>query len=107
MLSANGAHIYDTLSTFQVVSFDITEIQTHLYPATAKSIMVMSNRGISLHQRFRDSEIVNEWESKASTTGPHKNKTQGNRQVKYTVTLTRVSPYDMSTHSISYQFGVW
>ena len=95
------------ISSCQLLLVDITEIQTHLYPATAKSIMVMSNRGISLHQRFRDSEIVNEWETKASATGPHKNKTQGNRQVKYTVTSTRMSPYDMSTLSISYQFGVW
>ena len=62
MLCANGAHIYDTLSTFQVVSFDIREIQTHLHPATAKSIMVMSNRDISVHQGFRDSEIENGWD---------------------------------------------
>ena len=54
-----GAHIYDTLSTFQVDSFDMTEIQTPLHPATAKSIIAMSDRDISVHHGFRDSEIEN------------------------------------------------
>ena len=89
MLYANGAHIYDTLSTFQVGSFDMTEIQTPLHQATAKSIMVMSNRDISVHQGFRDSEIDNhgwDWTVAKQAAGSHTNKTQVAAEVKYTDT---------------------